>query len=60
MGGNQWVDPGHVGVGPCENVLVLLERLLDVLCLVGFQDGTNISETVISLRDLDGLQGIYH
>ena len=55
MGGNQWVDPGHVGVGPCENVLVLLERLLDVLCLVGFQDGTNISETVISLRDLDGL-----
>ena len=49
------MDPGHVRVGPCENVLVLLESLLDVLCLVRFQDGTNISETVISLRDLDGL-----
>ena len=49
------MDPGHVGVGPCENVLVLLERLLDVLCLAGFQEGTNISETIIPLRDLDGL-----
>ena len=52
------MDPGHVGVGPHENILVVLERLLNALCLVGFQKGTSISETIISFRDLDGLQGI--
>ena len=39
----------HIGVGPCENVLVLLERLLDVSRLTGFQEGTSISETIFSL-----------
>ena len=49
------MDPEHVEVGPCENVFVLLECLLDVSCLAGFQEGTSISETIISFRDLDGL-----
>ena len=54
------MDPRHIEVGPCENVLVLSKHLLDVLSLPGFQEGTNIGETIILLRDLDGLQGIYH
>ena len=54
------MDPKHIEVGPCENVLVLSKHLLDVLSLLEFQEGTNIGETTILLRDLDGLQGIYH
>ena len=54
------MDPRHIGVGPRENVLVLLEHLIDVLGFTEFQKGTNIGETIILLRDLDGLQRIYH
>ena len=54
------MDSGHIGVCPCKNVLVLLERFLDVLSLLGFQKRTNVGEMIVLLRDLDGLQGVCH
>ena len=54
------MDVGHIGVCPCENVLVLSEHLLDILSFLESQKGTNISETIVLLRDLDSSQGIGH
>ena len=54
------MDSEHIEMRPCENVLVLSECFLDALSLPRCQEGTNIGEMIVLLRDLDGLQGICH
>ena len=54
------MDSNHIGMRPCENVLVLSEHFLDALSLPKCQEGTNIGEMIFLLRDLDSSQGICH
>ena len=41
------MDSGHIGMRPCENVLVLSECFLDALSLPRCQEGTNIGEMIV-------------
>ena len=54
------MDSYHVGMRPCKNIMVLPEHFFDTLSLFECQEGTNISEMSVFLRDLDCSQGVCH
>ena len=53
------MDSRHVRMRPLKDVMALSEGVLDILGLFRCQEGTDICEMSVFLRDLDCLQGIY-
>ena len=47
------MDSCHDRMRPCKDVVALLEGVLDVLGLLGCQEGTDMCEVSAFFRDLD-------
>ena len=53
------MDSRHVRMRPLKDVVALSEGVLDIPGLFRCQEGTDICEMSVFLRDLDCLQRIY-
>ena len=59
MRGNGGMNSLHIRMCPCEDIMVLYDGVLHVMCLFCCQEGTDIRKVSTFFRNLDRLQGIY-
>ena len=55
MRSNRGMNSLHVGMCPCEDVMVLSENILHALSFFGCHEGTDVREVSVFLRNLDCL-----